>query len=817
MSVQTATITTAVPARLDRLPWSKFHWRVLIGLGTVWILDGLEVTIVGSIAARLTEPGSGISLSPADIGFAAACYVAGACLGALFFGQLTDRFGRKKLFLVTLAVYIAATVATAFAFAPWFFFVMRFLTGSGIGGEYAAINSAIDELIPARVRGRVDLVINGTYWAGSAAGSAAALLLLDTGIFPADIGWRVAFGLGAVLGLVILIVRRHVPESPRWLFIHGRQEEAERIVRDIESDVEAQTGRSLDEVDDELTVRQRKSIPFREIARTAFKRYPRRAVLGIALFVGQAFIYNGITFNLGTLFSGYYGVASGVVPVFVVVYAVGNLLGPLTLGRLFDTVGRKPMVAGTYLGSALLTVPLIWVFVTGSGGEWAVLALIVGTFFLASAGASAAYLTVSEIFPMETRALAIAFFYAVGTGLGGIAGPLLFGRLIDSGDRGLVAVAFGVGAVAMALGGVAELAFGVRAERAGLESIAKPLTADEEEPEEDGEPDEVRELRSQAARTRAAAAEHRARALEADGGQDGRAGRREQELAEQAESQASAYDELAAAAAARAEADQDEEGSAAREAALARALAADRRAEAAGARAEAATCRGDERAARLRQAEEADELSRAAEQQATAADARHEAEQAGPDEKAVPEARSRVHLAWARMHREQAAVLAAEAADDEPAAQRHERARADAERSALAAEQRLRAAELTAEAAGTEPAETGSAPAPEPDGAAPPSGGLRRWRPGPGRGGGLWSSLDDTRARGAAEAEALGHEIESIARAVAEHGPTDRDELARIVGARYWGPGRFGQALRVALQEGAVRRLSGRSYGPADH
>jgi MFS family permease len=474
-------IETRVPARLDRLPWSWFHWRILIGLGTVWILDGLEVTIVGSIAARLSESGSGIAITPADIGTAAAFYVVGACLGALFFGQLTDRFGRKKLFIITLAVYVAATVATAFAFSPLYFFLARFVTGAGIGGEYSAINSAIDELIPARLRGRVDLVINGTYWAGAAAGAGLAVFLLDTSIFPAELGWRLAFAIGALLGLVILVVRRHVPESPRWLFIHGREDEAERIVEDIERDVRERTGQPLPEPDQSITVRQRHTIPFRVIARTAFKVYPKRTVLGLALFVGQAFIYNGITFNLGTMFTGFYGVASGMAPLFIVFYAVGNMLGPLLLGRLFDTVGRRPMISATYLGSAVLVLPLTWVFVTQTGGEWLFLGCLMVTFFLASAGASSAYLTVSEIFPMETRALAIAFFYAVGTGLGGIIGPVLFGHLIGTGERGPVAIGFLIAAAVMAVGGVAELLFGISAEQTPLEDIAKPLTAEEAE------------------------------------------------------------------------------------------------------------------------------------------------------------------------------------------------------------------------------------------------------------------------------------------------------------------------------------------------
>ncbi|MDQ6856770.1 MAG: MFS transporter [Candidatus Dormibacteraeota bacterium] len=480
MTSQTATIETKIPARLDRLPWSRFHWMVIIGLGTVWILDGLEVTIVGSVASRLTEKGSGISITTSQIGIAAAAYVAGACLGALFFGQLTDRLGRKKLFMISLGVYIVATVATAGAFNAWYFFAARFITGAGIGGEYAAINSAIDELIPARVRGRVDLIINGSFWVGSILGSVAAIILLNTALLPANVGWRVSFGIGAILGLSILLVRRNVPESPRWLFIHGREEEAERIVDGIEKQIAQQTGEQLSEPDESITVRQREKTSFREIAHTAFSKYPRRAVLGLALFVGQAFLYNGVTFDLGTLYATFYNVTSSFVPVFLIVFAAGNLLGPLTLGRLFDTVGRKIMISASYLGSAVVATIMAVLFAGGTlKSPWALEAFIFGTFFLASAGASAAYLTVSEIFPMETRALAIAFFYAVGTAVGGISGPLLFGKLIASGSRGAVAIAFIIGAVVMAIGGVAEIFAGVNAEGKSLEEIATPLSAEE--------------------------------------------------------------------------------------------------------------------------------------------------------------------------------------------------------------------------------------------------------------------------------------------------------------------------------------------------
>ncbi len=502
MSSDAHTLETRIPARLDRLPWSRFHWLVVIGLGTVWILDGLEVTMVGSVATQLTVKGSGLELTTGQIGVAAAAYVAGACLGALFFGQLTDRFGRKKLFLITLAVYIVATVATAFSFAAWFFYLFRFLTGAGIGGEYAAINSAIDELIPARVRGRVDLIINGSYWVGAMAGSAAAIFFLSA--FATDVGWRLCFGVGAVLGLAIMLVRRSVPESPRWLFIHGREDEAEEIVSSIERSVTEETGQKLEEPEESIEVEQRAVIPFREIARTGFVQYPRRAVLGLALFVGQAFIYNGITFNLGTLFSTFFGVSAGFVPVFLIIYAAGNFLGPLVLGRLFDTVGRKPMISITYLGSAASGAVLAALFAGGTiTSEWWFEALVVVTFFLASAGASAAYLTVSEIFPMETRALAIAFFYAIGTAAGGIIGPLLFAHLIASGSRSEVATAFYIGSAVMAVGGIAEIFLGVRAEQQSLEDVAKPITAEAAEGDGGGEGEED----DDGARTRKEAAE----------------------------------------------------------------------------------------------------------------------------------------------------------------------------------------------------------------------------------------------------------------------------------------------------------------------
>ena len=433
--VETNRIRTQIPARLDRLPWSSWHRMILLGLGTVWILDGLEVTIVGSIGSRLSELGSGLSITKGEVaGGAAAAYIAGACLGALFFGWLTDRYGRKRLFMVSLGLYLAATLMTAFSFNLYWFLLFRFLTGMGIGGEYAAINSAIDELIPARARGRIDILINGSFWVGAALGSLLSIVALNTNIFPANLGWRLTFGLGVVFGLAVLLVRRNVPESPRWLVIHGREDEAEAIVSDIEDRVRRSTGQQLEEPDGAITIRQRESIGFLTIARTVLKLYPGRTVLGLSLFVGQAFLYNSMLFSAGDILTTFFKTASGDVPYYLVAFAVGNFAGPVLLGRLFDTVGRRPMIAGTYILSGTLLLVTALLFKQGSLDATSLTACWCVVFFFASAGASSAYLTVSEVFPMETRALAIAFFYAVGTAIGGIVGPLLFAKLIDTGS-----------------------------------------------------------------------------------------------------------------------------------------------------------------------------------------------------------------------------------------------------------------------------------------------------------------------------------------------------------------------------------------------
>jgi MFS family permease len=399
---------------------------------------GLEVTIVGAIASRLTDPDSGLALSESQVGLAASVYVLGA-------------------------------------------YACRFFTGAGIGGEYAAINSAIDELIPARVRGRVDLIINGSFWLGTMFGAALSLLLLDKSLFAVELGWRIAFGLGAVLGLGILLVRRNVPESPRWQVIHGRNDQAEELVADIERRVEEETGERLEEVSDSIRIRQRRSIGFGVIAHTAFRRYPRRTVLGLALFVGQAFLYNAVFFTQALVLSTFFGVADDVVPAYIIPFAFGNLLGPVLLSRLFDSVGRRPMITLCYVLSGVLLIGTGLLFNAGALTATTLTACWVVVFFFASAGASAAYLTGSEIFPMETRAMALAFFYAVGTGVGGVTGPALFGKLVETGKEINVFNGYLIGAVLMIAAGIAEWFIGVEAAGRSLEDVARPLTADEAE------------------------------------------------------------------------------------------------------------------------------------------------------------------------------------------------------------------------------------------------------------------------------------------------------------------------------------------------
>jgi len=461
-----------IPARLDRLPWSRWHWRVVIALGVAWVLDGLEVTLVGSIGSVL-ERGDTLGLSAAQVGASGSLYIGGAVVGALLFGRLADRLGRKRLFILTLLVYTAATLATALSPDFAFFAACRFLTGLGIGGEYAAINSAIDELIPARVRGRVNLAINGSFWLGAALGAGLALLLLDPRVLGPVLGWRVGFGLGAVLAVAVLLVRRDVPESPRWLAAHGRLEEARAILDRIEAEVSRERG-PLAKVTAGAAASHTGAPSFRAVARTLLHRYRRRSVVVLALMVSQAFFYNAIFFTYSLVLTRFHHVPEARVALYIFPFALGNVLGPLLLGPLFDSWGRRRMIGLTYTLSGVALALTGWAFMAGYLDATTQALAWSGVFFLASAAASSAYLTVSEVFPLQMRALAISLFYAVGTGAGGFAAPWIFGLLIETGSRGAVAAGYAVGAV-MAIGaGLLAWRYGVDAERKSLEEISGP-------------------------------------------------------------------------------------------------------------------------------------------------------------------------------------------------------------------------------------------------------------------------------------------------------------------------------------------------------
>ena len=466
-------ITTAIPQRLDRLPWSRWHWRIVGALGVTWLLDGLEVSIVAALGPMLTHPDT-LHLTHSEVGLTASAYLAGSVVGALLFSYLTDRQGRKKWFMITLGLYLTATVLTALSWDLMSFMFFRFLTGAGIGGEYVAINSAIDELIPARNRGHTDLAINGTWWLGSAAGALLTLLLLNPAIFPESTGWRLCFVFGAVLGVAIIIVRRVIPESPRWLMTHGRVREAEVIVSQIEQQVVQDRGTALREPHGTIAVRPRPHATIMTVARELFQSYPRRTALGIGLMVTQSFMYNAISFTYPLLLTKYYAVTSSDVGLYLLPFAAGNFLGPLLLGRLFDTVGRKVMISFTYgIAGVLLAVTgyLFWINALTLSTQMLLWSLM---FFFASAGASAAYLTVSEIFPMEIRAMAIAFFFIVAQGAG-IAAPWLYGMMIET-SAASVFYGYLLGGGMMLLGAVLELWLGVKAEGQSLEHLAPPLS-----------------------------------------------------------------------------------------------------------------------------------------------------------------------------------------------------------------------------------------------------------------------------------------------------------------------------------------------------
>jgi len=470
-------VTTLIPARLERLPWGRFHVLVVVALGVTWILDGLEVTLAGSVAGAL-KLAPALRFSDAEVGFAGSAYLAGAVLGALFFGWLTDRLGRKKLFFITIAVYLTATAATGAAWNGFSFFLFRFFTGAGIGGEYAAINSTIQELIPARYRGRLDLMINGSFWIGAALGALVAVALLDPALFDPEFGWRLAFLTGALLGVVVFAMRMWVPESPRWLAIHGREAEGEAVVAGIEKRF-LDAGVRLSPVPESAAIRlrSRTHTPLRQVFDTLVNRCRLRTFVGFTLMAAQAFFYNAIFFTYALVLTRFYGVGASDVGWYILPFAAGNFLGPVVLGPLFDTRGRRLMISLTYALSGVLLI------IVGALFERDLLSAVAQTvgwmivFFVASPAASAAYLTVSETFPIEIRALTIAVFYALGTGLGGVAAPYVFGRLVESGSRQSVFGGYVFAALLMFAASFVAARFAVPAERKPLEQVARPLSA----------------------------------------------------------------------------------------------------------------------------------------------------------------------------------------------------------------------------------------------------------------------------------------------------------------------------------------------------
>lgn len=477
-AVFASVVETTVPARLDRLPWGRFHVLVIAALGITWILDGLEVTLVGALAGALMESPA-LRFTNTDVGLATSAYLLGAVLGAIFFGWLTDRLGRKKLFFMTLTIYMLATVATAFSWNFWSFVVFRFMTGAGIGGEYTAVNSTIQELIPARVRGWTDLVINGSFWLGTAIGAVGSLVLLDARLLPADIGWRAAFAIGGALSVIILFMRRWIPESPRWLVTHGRAAEAEEIVDGIEHRLREEGHEIQSPAGPPARLKPRTHTPLWEVVSTILKTHRQRALVGLSLMASQAYFYNTVFFTYALILTTFYRVPSDKVGWYILPFALANFLGPLLIGRLFDTWGRRPMLALTYGVSGLLLAITGYLFAADVVSVWQLTLAWAVVFFVGSAAASSAYLTVSESFPLEVRALAIALFYAIGTGVGGVIGPFLLGYLIDTGSRSSVFVGYLIGASMMIGAAIVAAFWAAAAERKPLEAVAKPLASAE--------------------------------------------------------------------------------------------------------------------------------------------------------------------------------------------------------------------------------------------------------------------------------------------------------------------------------------------------
>jgi len=476
MATPAEVFSTDVPARLDRLPWSRFHTLVVAALGVTWILDGLEVTLVGSLSPAIAAKGA-LDLTAQQVGLSGSAYILGAVLGALVFGRLTDSLGRRRLFTITVGVYLLATIATGLSWNFGSFLLFRFITGAGIGGEYGAVNSAIQELIPARRRGHTDLAVNGSFWVGAALGALGSLVVLDPDLVPQAWGWRLAFVVGGVLAGVIIFVRRFIPESPRWLMTHGRPEEAHAVIADIERRVERRRGLPpMIEPLPTLKFIRRERTSWLEIAATLVRGHPKRTLLGLVLMATQAFCYNAIFFTYAQVLTKFFGIAPAAIGWFTLPFALGNFTGPLILGPLFDSLGRKTMIAATYALAGALLCLTGWLFAQGLlTAQTQTLAWMV-IFFFASAAASAAYLTVGELFPLEIRAVTISLFYAFGTLLGGVAGPAVFGALIDTGEPSKIMQGDLLGGGLMLLAAITALVLGVRAERRPLEEVAPPLS-----------------------------------------------------------------------------------------------------------------------------------------------------------------------------------------------------------------------------------------------------------------------------------------------------------------------------------------------------
>ena len=462
-------LETNIPLRLDRLPWSRWHLRIVIALGITWLLDGLEGGVGGSLSGALKQPGT-LGFSDAQLGLSSTFYLLGTVLGALFFGYLADRCGRRKLFLWTLTVYVCATCLTAFSWNLLTFTLCRTLTGAGIGGEYAAITSAVDELIPARLRGTIDMIINSTFWIGVMLGTLVATTFLSDHVFGLRLGWRLAFFSGLPIALVVLYLRRHLPESPRWLLTHGDRNQAEIVTREIEA-LASQGGKILTPVTATVHIPRGSTDVLRNTAHLFTGPRKGRAILCLGIMIAQSFFYNSVFFSTSLVLLRFYGVSAAHVGYIFLPIALTNFLGPALLGRFFDTIGRRIMVSASFCLTGIVFLIASVLFETGRLGVVSQVAWWAAAFFFAASAAGSAYLTTSELFPQQVRATAIAFFYAAGTLFGGVLGPVIFGTLLNRGIRRHIVYGYIATAIVMILAGIAQAIWGVSAEGKPLEDV----------------------------------------------------------------------------------------------------------------------------------------------------------------------------------------------------------------------------------------------------------------------------------------------------------------------------------------------------------